>query len=120
MLDKTFDPSAVRETPGDELAQVKEGVFANDVLDNAARAMLVIGLAVKKTQELLESGLVADPARVARDLSQVVAQSTDKRLAVQGRPTQITEHRDVGEIVRALEAMKVVQVIEGKKAPRYS
>jgi hypothetical protein len=31
-----------------------------------------------------------------------------KRLAVQGRPTQIVEHREVGEIIRQLVAMGVV------------
>lgn len=96
----------------DELAPVVEGRFANDALDNAARASAAIGLAIARTEELLAAGKVADPARVARDLSQVVAQSIDKRLAVQGRPTQITETRDVAEIIRALQAMKVVQVVE--------
>jgi hypothetical protein len=41
-----------------------------------------------------------------------MTQATDKRLAVQGRPTQITEHRDVAEIVRRLQAIGVIEVID--------
>lgn len=96
----------------DELAPALEAIFANDLLDNARRASLITSIALDKTRELLERGKVEDPARVARDLSQVMSQSVEKRLAVQGRPTQIVEHRDVGEIVRALEAMKVIQVVD--------
>lgn len=96
----------------DELAPLLERSLANNLLDNAARAAAVVGLAIQRAGERIEAGREMDPARVARDLSQVVSQSVDKRLAVQGRPTQITEHRDVREIVRALEALKVVQVID--------
>ena len=98
-----------------ELAPVLEGMHANDLLDTARLATTVGNLAIAKTKELLETGQIRDPAvasKVARDLSQVSTQSIDKRLAVQGRPTTITEHRDVREIVRALEALKVVQVID--------
>jgi hypothetical protein len=42
-------------------------------------------------------------------LSQIVAQSTDKRLAVQSRPTQIAENRDVSGILRQLVALGVVK-----------
>jgi hypothetical protein len=108
------DP-AIRERYGkrrQELAPQIEGRLANDLLDNAQRASAVITVAVEKTRELLEAGKVQDPARVARDLSQVVTQSVDKRLAIQGRPTQITEHRDVGEIIRKLQAIGVIEIID--------
>lgn len=94
----------------EELAPVREGIFANDLLDNASRAAKIIGIAMDQTQELLEAGKVQDPARVARDLSQVATQAIDKRLAVQGRPTQIVENRDVGQILRALQGMGVVSI----------
>jgi hypothetical protein len=93
-----------------ELAPQLEPIFANDLLDNARRATLVIRLAIERTKELLEAGEVRDPSRVARDLSQVVAQSIEKRHAIQGRPTQIVEHRDVSEIVRQLVALGVASV----------
>ena len=85
-----------------------EGAFANDLLDNTKRSTTVIRLAIEETDKRLKTGNVADPSRVARDLSQVMAQAVDKRLAIQGRPTQIVEHRDVGEIIRQLVALGVV------------
>ena len=92
----------------EELAPQLEGIFANDLLDNGRRGTLAIRLAVEETIKRLEDGTVADPSKVARDISQVVAQSVDKRLAIQGRPTQIVEVRDVNEIVRQLVALGVV------------
>ncbi len=95
----------------DELAPALEGILANDLLDTARRAAVITSLALERAQEKLERGLVEDPARVARDVAQVASQAIEKRLAIQGRPTQIVEHRDVAEIVRALEALGVVEVV---------
>lgn len=96
------------EARRNELAPVLEGMHANDLLDTARLATTVSNIAIAKTRELLEDGKIRDPAvasKVARDLSQVSTQSIDKRLAVQGRPTHITEHRDLTEIVRALASL---------------
>lgn len=104
------------EARRNELAPVLEGMHANDLLDTARLATTVGNIAIAKTKELLENGQIRDPAvasKVARDLSQVSTQSIDKRLAVQGRPTQITEHRDHREILRALQAMGVAQIVDG-------
>jgi hypothetical protein len=90
-----------------ELAPVIEARLAADMLDNATLASDVTRLAIAKTRDMLEAGRVADPSRVARDLSQVATQAVDKRLALQGRPTQIVEHRDTAEIIRKLEGMGV-------------
>jgi hypothetical protein len=92
-----------------ELTPRLERNFANDLLDNARRASLSIRLAIEHAHEMLEADMVRDPSRVARDLSQIVAQSTDKRLAVQSRPTQIAENRDVSGILRQLVALGVVK-----------
>ncbi|HTA98678.1 MAG TPA: hypothetical protein VK730_13680 [Solirubrobacteraceae bacterium] len=92
----------------EQIAPLIEEKLASDLLGNATLASDVTALAIQKTREMLEDGKIADPSRVARDLSQVGTQAVDKRLALQGRPTQITEHRDVSEIIRALEGMKVV------------
>lgn len=94
----------------EELAPALEGIFANDLLDNARRAALVTRLAIDQTQRMLENNEIREPSRVARDLAQVGAQSVEKRLSLQGRPTQIVEHRDVSEIVRALEGLGVVKL----------
>lgn len=93
-----------------ELAPMLEGEFANDMLDTGRRAALATRLAVEKTIEMFEAGQVRDPSRVGRDLSQISSQMVEKRLSLQGRPTQIVEHRDVNEIVRALQGMGVLQV----------
>jgi hypothetical protein len=109
----------IRRNKGPELEKVREEVapkleasLANDMLDNARIATEVERLAIERTKTLLAEGRIADPSRVARDLSQIKTQSIDKRLALQGRPTQITEHRDVSELVNALVGMKVAEVVE--------
>ncbi len=101
-----------------ELAPQLETRFANDLLTNARRGTLVTSLAIEKMEEEL-LGEVRNPARVARDLAQVTARSIEKRLAVQARPTQIVEHRDVAEIVLALASMGVLveDAVEAAETP---
>jgi uncharacterized NAD(P)/FAD-binding protein YdhS len=95
-----------------KMAPQIEAHLANDMLDVAHLATTCERAAIERTMQLLDEGKVGDPSRVARDLAQVKSQSIDKRLALQGRPTQITEHRDYKEIVNALEAMGVVKSVE--------
>lgn len=101
------------------MAPALEAHLANDMLEVAHLATTCERVAIERTLKLLEEGKIFDPSRVARDLAQVKAQSIDKRLALQGRPTQVVEHRDFGEIVSALEGMGVVEsvghVIESAK-----
>lgn len=89
-----------------------EARLANNFLDNARRATEVEREAIEKSMLMLQSGRAQDPAKMARDLSQVKTQSIDKRLALQGRPTQITERRDLGQIVARLQQLGAVKVIE--------
>jgi hypothetical protein len=96
----------------EEWAPKREALAAEHMLNNTTRASEVLALAIEKTREHLESSRCTDPATVARNLADVMAKSVDKRLSLQGRPTQITEHRDVNEIVRALEGMKVVTTVQ--------
>lgn len=95
-----------------QLVPQLETRFANDLLDSSRRATLVTRLAIDQTRELLNAGEVRNPSRVARDLAQVTAQSIEKRHAIQARPTQIVEHRDVNDIVRQLVAMGVATADE--------
>lgn len=95
----------------EELAPVIEARLASNLLDNAGLAADVTRLAIEKTRDMLADGRIADPSRVARDLSQVATQAVDKRLALQGRPTQIVEKRDFSEIARALEGLGVAKVV---------
>lgn len=96
-----------------ELAPKIEEQAALDWMDGAITANQVVDLAVERTREMLSKGQVGDPARVARDLQQVATQKMDKVFASQGRPQKIIEHRDHTEILRALQAMGVAEVIEG-------
>jgi len=94
----------------EKFAQKAEDTLANNYLDAARYATEVQMLAVDKAKERLEKGKDEDPARTAANLSQVSARSTDKRLSLQGRPTTITETRDLGAILRSLAAKGVVHL----------
>jgi len=96
----------------EELGPVIEARLATGLLDNATVASDVTRLAIEKTRELLEEGKLKDPSRVARDLSQVATQAVDKRLALQGRPTKIKEDRSFNELLRALQGMNVLKVVQ--------
>jgi len=95
-----------------ELAPKLEEALADDLLSEARLSTQVISMALESTQRLLNAGSVGDPARVARDLSQIRTQAVDKKLALQGRPTQISENRSIDELVRALEGLGVAQRVD--------
>lgn len=106
-----FEPYLKRR---EQLAPRLEAKLAEDLLQEAGSATEAIAFAVEQTYERLAKGEIADPARAARDLSQIRTQAVDKRLALQGRPTQISEHRSPDEIVRALEGMGVVKKVDAE------
>ena len=93
-----------------QLAPAVAAKVAGDMLDNANAANVAIARLIELA--VANAEFSEDPGRAARDLSQVMAQAIDKRLALQGRPTQIVEHRDIAEIVRALVSKGVVEVID--------
>lgn len=95
-----------------ELAPAVEAKLADDMLSNAAKATLLESLCFERIQVLLEGNELRDPARVARDLSQIRTQAIDKRLALQGRPTTITSSRSMEEVLRQLESMNVVKRVD--------
>jgi hypothetical protein len=95
-----------------QLAPLREQSFANDMLDVASMATEVEKAAVAHTMDLLEKGKITDPSKVARDLADVKAKNTDKRLAIQGRPTSIIEKRSVEDIWQQLENLGVVTVTD--------
>lgn len=97
-----------------ELAPKLETMLADDLLSEARLSTQVISMALESTQRLLNTGSVGDPARVARDLSQIRTQAVDKKLALQGRPTQISENRSIDELVRALEGLGVAQRVDAE------
>jgi len=95
-----------------ELAPQIEDQLAADLLDNATEATEAAKLLVAETRRQLDAGTIDDPARAARELSQVATQAIDKRLAIMGRPTAIVENRNYAEILRALAAKGIVEVID--------
>ena len=96
----------LRET----VAQRRENTLANNYLDAAHAATEVAMMAVEAARGRLESGKDEDPGRTAANLARVAQSATDKRLSLQGRPTQITETRDLGAILRSLAAKGIIQV----------
>jgi hypothetical protein len=96
----------------EQLAPRLEARLADDMLANAQRATNAEAYCIERIEDLLKEDRVQDPSRVARDLSQIRTQSIDKRLALQGRPTAITEHRSVDELARSLVAMNVAEIVE--------
>jgi hypothetical protein len=112
----------IKRNKGDEIEKVRrelapklEGTLVSDLGDEARRATAIIELALQRTEERLRTNVVSDPSRVARDISQLRTQAIDKKLALEGRPTSITETRSHEEVLRSLEAMGVVKQVEVKQ-----
>lgn len=95
-----------------QIAPQLEGLATGQMLDVTRLALAAQQTAISRTMERLKDGQCADPSKVARDLADVMAKNVDKRLALEGRPTQITENRDIGEIINSLVAMKVASRVD--------
>lgn len=105
----------------EELQQLREKIapkieqaVATNMLSNVWEATEVENMAIERTREMLEEGRIADPSKVARDIADVKAKNVDKRLALEGRPQKVTEHRNLDEIVRALEGKGVAQRVDAE------
>src|SRR5581483_6033768 len=94
----------------EKFSQKMENTLAANYLDAARYATETAMLAVDKARERLEDGRDDDPGRTAANLSRVAQSATDKRRSRQGTPTQITETRNLGEILRSLAAKGIVQL----------
>jgi hypothetical protein len=88
----------------DKYAEQIEGQLVHEYRDVIARATEGAKLAIDSAVTALESGFDKEPSRTAANLATVADKYTRDMLTLQGRPTRITENRDVNEIVRALEA----------------
>lgn len=94
----------------ERLAAGREEQLANDYLETALAARDATALAVEKAHAKLMAGKDDDPARTAANLSKVSATALEKRLMQQGRPTKITQAKDVEASLRALAAMGVIEI----------
>jgi hypothetical protein len=86
-----------------------EATLAGDMREVAATALGVQMIALDQAKQRLLAGKEEDPARAAANLSRVMQVSTDRMLLLSGRPTQISESRDVAEILRGLVAIGVLE-----------
>ena len=96
----------------DKYAGQLEANLANEMRDVARLAMDVQRVALEKTKVRLDAGEDNDPARSAANAATVAQKMTDKLLSLTGRPTQITETRNLDEILRSLAARKIIQIPE--------
>ncbi len=92
----------------EQWASKVEQSVSNDLRDGLRDAVEVQRIAVEKARERLEAGRDDDPARSAANLARVAATNADKLLSLTGRPSQITESRNVNEILRSLVAKGVL------------
>lgn len=90
-------------------AEVEE-TLAHEMRDVAGLAIAGQRLAIEKATEALEKGWEKDPARAAASLARVSQSATDKLMTLTARPTQITETRNLPEILRSLAAKGVIQI----------
>jgi hypothetical protein len=97
-----------------ELAPTLEKIHADDLLDQARECSAIVDLALTRTREKLEAGEVADPSRVARDLSQVQTQAIDKRMLLEDRPTEIRAVHTTDELIVKLEGLKVLERVDAE------
>lgn len=87
-----------------------EGNLAHEFRDVARLAVEVQRELIEATRKRLKKGEEADPARAAANLMRVAQGSTDKLMTITGRPQEIKETRNLGEILRSLVARGVVQL----------
>jgi hypothetical protein len=98
-------------------AQQIEEEIVQRARQNAREAGMVVEGAIDRAKKVLADTKQwispGELAKIARDMSQVHAQNMDKVLTLTGRPTAITESRELVALVRSLEADGVLKVVEG-------
>lgn len=92
----------------EQYGALRERAIANDMRDVAQDAVEVQRLAVERARERLEANRDPEPAKTAAALAKVGQSNVDKMLNLTGRPQQITESRNVNEILRSLVAKGVL------------
>lgn len=87
-----------------------EEFMINELRERMVEQAEVERLALEKTRAALEAGDIKDPARTMRDIAHAKSQNIDKLRVMTGRPTDITEHRSLDELVKALAALGIAHV----------
>lgn len=77
-----------------------------EIATQAAQGVLK---AIRVENRRLDYGQVDNAARSAKDLSTAAAIAVDKVHAITGRPTNIVEHRNADQILRELQAFRLIE-----------
>lgn len=80
----------------------RETQLADDYLKTATLARNVAHQALERTQQELEAGTLRDPAKAAVSAATAGGIMLDKRLILEGRPTQIIQQDDPKRAAQAL------------------
>lgn len=89
-----------------------EANLAHELREVARLGVEVQRVALEKAQARLVANEEHDPSRAAANAARVTQSATDKLLSLTGRPTQITETRNLQEILRSLAARGVIEIPE--------
>ena len=89
-----------------------EADLAHSMRDAARAATAATLEAVEAARQGIRNKTEKDPARAAANLARVAQSQTDKLLSLTGRPTQITETRNLEQIMRSLVAKGVLTLPE--------
>lgn len=97
-----------------ELAPLLERHLANDMRSNAHLTVECERLVLEGAMKQIKEGRVSanEMPRMARDFSQVKAQSIDKLMTLEERPTHITENRTIEELGRSLVGLGVAEFVD--------
>lgn len=95
----------VRVAAGDHVSKI-----VSEAVETAQLAAMTERLAIERTHADLEMGECKDPARAARDLSNIKATNIEKFLTLTGRPTTITRVETPAELMAALVGDGVFKV----------
>ena len=94
----------------EKYAEGMEARIAHEQRDLAMLAAQTQRLAVERAHERLEAGEDQDPAKSAANLAKVAQSNVDKLMTLTNRPQQITETRNIQELVRSLAALGLIRV----------
>ena len=97
-----------------KIVPIKEKRLAHNMLDDALYASEVTREAMSQLKGRLEEGKIPPEylSRVARHAQDVETKAVDKKLALENRPSHITETRTPAELLRSLERLGVMKQIE--------
>lgn len=100
-----------------EYAVRLEDLVVREARELAVAAARVERLAIEQTEAALERGNIRDPSKAALDMSRVKSSNLDKLLILTNRPTAINVNTSAADLIRALEADRVIRRVVPDSAP---